>query len=71
MKDSEKELYEELQCMENKGITLWLGGKRSDPSHITKALCVREDARRGFYMRDYVYDGETLKELRFDRVVNC
>ena len=59
------QLFVELQEIEQRGITLWLEGLPSNSFGITDAVFVNEN---DLYMRDYIYDKEVLKELRFDKV---
>ena len=61
------QFFAELQKIEQKGIGLWLEGLPSDSLGIANAIFVNED---NAYMRDYIYDEEVLKELRFDKVHN-
>lgn len=63
--EGKTQLFKELQNIEQKGIGLWLEGLPSDSLGIADAVFVNEDHT---YMRDYVYDEEVLKELRFDKV---
>ena len=56
----------ELENIQNRGITIFLDGRPSDPLYVTDAVCVKE---KGEFMRDYVTDEEGVwTELRFDRV---
>ncbi|MCC8141423.1 MAG: hypothetical protein LIO56_02670 [Lachnospiraceae bacterium] len=58
-------LMAELQNYEQHGITIWLEGSPSSPGRVYDAIRVRE----GFsFMRDYVFEEEELREVRFDRV---
>lgn len=59
------QLLLELQKIEQEGVGLWLEGLPSDSLEISNAVFVNED---NAYMRDYIYDREVLKELRFDRI---
>lgn len=59
------QLFSELQKIEQEGVGLWLEGLPSDSLEISNAVFVNED---NAYMRDYIYDREVLKELRFDRI---
>lgn len=59
------QLLSELQKIEQEGVGLWLEGLPSDSLEISNAVFVNED---NAYMRDYIYDREVLKELRFDRI---
>lgn len=56
----------ELQSIENRGITIWLEGLKSNSRNVTDAMSVNENDS---YMRDYVFDNGRLKQLRFDKVV--
>lgn len=62
------QLFVELQEIEQRGITLWLEGLKSNSFGITDAVFVNEE---NSYMRDYIYDEGVLKELRFDKINNC
>lgn len=64
-KEHLEKLYLELSSLENRGITIWLEGSKSDSEHVTKELCVNEE---NFYMRDYVFDEGVLKEVHFDKI---
>lgn len=55
----------ELQSIENRGITIWLEGLKSNSRNVTDAMSVNE---KDSYMRDYVFDDGRLKQLRFDKV---
>ena len=59
------QLLLELQKIEQEGVGLWLEGLPSDSLEISNAVFVNED---NAYMRDYIYDREVLKEVRFDRI---
>ena len=59
------QLFVELQEIEKRGITLWMEGNLSNSGRIADAIFVNESEA---YMRDYIYDKEVLKELRFDKV---
>lgn len=59
------QLLLELQKIEQEGVGLWLEGVPSDSLEISNAVFVNEE---NAYMRDYIYDREVLKELRFDRI---
>ncbi len=59
------QLFVELQEIEQRGITLWLEGLKSNSVRITDAVFVNEE---DMYMRDYIYDEGVLKELRFDKI---
>lgn len=59
------QLLTELQKIEQEGIGLWLEGSPSNSLGIANAIFVNEE---NAYMRDYVYDEEVLKELRFDKI---
>lgn len=59
------QLFSELQKIEQEGVGLWLEGLPSDSLKISNAVFVNEE---NAYMRDYIYDREVLKELRFDRI---
>lgn len=59
------QLFSELQKIEREGIGLWLEGSPSDSLDIANAIYVNEE---NAYMRDYIYDEEVLKELRFDKI---
>lgn len=63
--EGKMQLVTELQKIEQEGIGLWLEGIPSDSLGIANAIFVNED---NAYMRDYIYDEEVLKELRFDKV---
>lgn len=62
-----KELFIELESIQERGITIFLEGRQSTPKNVSDTLCVREASS---YMRDYVYDEGVLKELHFDKVQN-
>ncbi len=62
-----KQLFIELQNIQERGISIFLEGKKSTPEAVSDILCVQEDSS---YMRDYVYDQGVLKELWFDKVQN-
>ena len=65
---NEKELnslYIELQSIENRGITIWLADEICSSFEIVHEVMLHEECT---YMRDYVFDGERLKELHYDRV---
>ena len=64
-KEHLEKLYLELASLENRGITIWLEGLKSDSEHVTKELCVNEE---NSYMRDYVFDEGVLKEIHFDKI---
>ncbi|MCR5467608.1 MAG: hypothetical protein K6F37_01495 [Lachnospiraceae bacterium] len=70
MKSIETELLEELQQIEESGTSLWLEGKKSNSRDIVKVVCLKDSHQSKCYMRDYVYDGKQLKELRFDAINN-
>lgn len=57
----------ELQSIEDRGITIWLEGFKSNSRSVTDAMSVNE---QGSYMRDYVFDNGRLQQLRFDKVTN-
>lgn len=59
------QLFSELQKIEQEGVGLWLEGLPSDSLEISNAVFINEE---NAYMRDYIYDREVLKELRFDRI---
>lgn len=63
--EGKEQLFTELQKIERKGVGLWLEGLPSDSLGIANAIFVNEEDA---YMRDYVYEEEVLKELRFDKV---
>ncbi|MDR2547852.1 MAG: hypothetical protein LBC96_10220 [Lachnospiraceae bacterium] len=55
-----------LQSFSDRGITLYLNGKESNPVEIAECF-VNEDT---MYMPDYVIDETgTIREVRYDRVV--
>ena len=52
MVEKTEKLYMELSALENRGVTIWLEGTKSDST----------------YMRDYVFEEGRLKEVHFDKV---
>ncbi|SDB01684.1 hypothetical protein [Eubacterium oxidoreducens] len=58
-----KELEVELKDYENHGVIIRLSGRLITAHNISKHLCVKDG---GEYMRDYVFEGGKLKEIRFD-----
>lgn len=58
-------LYLELASLEDRGITIWLEGERSNPKDVASQLCVHEERT---YMRDYIFDEGVLTEVHFDKV---
>ncbi len=64
-KEQLEKLYLELSSLENRGITIWMEGSKSDSGHVANQLYINEE---NSYMRDYVFDEGVLKELRFDRI---
>jgi hypothetical protein len=63
-----KSLFCELKVMADKGVTLLMDGRRSSPGFIAQKASLSN--RYYSYMRDYVFIGGVLKELRFDKVRN-
>ncbi|MCR5666711.1 MAG: hypothetical protein K6G01_07745 [Eubacterium sp.] len=59
------ELEVELRDYENHGVVIRLGGCEITSQSIAQKLSVQD---QGEYMRDYVFEGGTLKEIRFDRI---
>lgn len=59
------QLTEELQEIESNGISLWLEGRLSNSNQIAETICVNE---ANAYMRDYIYKGGILTEVRFDKI---
>lgn len=60
-----EKLYLELSSLEDRGITIWLEGSKSDSEHVAKELCIHEETT---YMRDYVFDEGVLREIHFDKI---
>lgn len=65
METGRQPLLVELQNYERQGISIWLEGRRSCSEQVTDAVYVREDIS---YMRDYVFRGGHLYEIRFDKI---
>ena len=64
-KEHMEELYWELSSLEDRGISIWLEGSKSNPEYVAKELCIHED---NTYMRDYVFDEGVLQEIHFDKI---
>lgn len=61
-----EKFLEELKEYENKGVSIWLEGQKSNPYKVVETCVVREESH---YMRDYVSnDAGKLIELHFDKV---
>ncbi len=60
-----EKLFLELSSLEDRGITIWLNGIKSDSKNAVSQLCVNEECT---YMRDYVIDEGVIKELHFDKI---
>lgn len=60
-----EKLYLELSSFEDRGITIWFEGSKSNPEHVAKELCIHEE---NTYMRDYVFDEGVLREIHFDKI---
>ena len=63
-----RRLYFELKTISDKGVPILIDGRRSSPGFVASraSACTRHFS----YMRDYIFVGGVLKELRFDRVRN-
>ncbi len=58
----------ELECIQNRGITIFLEGMPSNPLTVTNVLYVNDNFN---FMRDYVTDERGVwTELRFDKIEN-
>ncbi len=67
-KHSRKKLQKELEQYEDRGISLFLEGKRSTPKTIAKACQIADG---GGYMRDYEEDEKgQIAVVNFDYVPN-
>lgn len=62
-----KNLYLELSTLEDRGITIWLEGYKSNSKTVASQLSINE---QNTYMRDYIFDKGVLKELHFDKIDN-
>lgn len=64
--DDCKELYNELEDYEKKGVSIMIDGAKASPLQIVTAHMVKEE---GSYMRDYVLDDRGhIKTLMFVNV---
>ena len=69
-KNQERIYLEGLKRYSDRGIPIYIDGKRSTEADWHKIFEIHEDG--GFYMGDYVgADEGCLREIRFDRVYLC
>lgn len=60
-----KKLYLELASLEDRGITIWLEGTKSNSQNVASQLSISEE---NTYMRDYIFNEGVLKEIHFDKI---
>lgn len=60
-----KKLYLELASLEDRGITIWLEGAKSNSQNVASQLSISEE---NTYMRDYIFNEGVLKEIHFDKI---
>ena len=58
-------LYLELASLEDQGITIWLEGCPSNSEHVASQINIHDE---NLYMRDYIFEGGSLKEVHFNKV---
>ena len=64
----ERNLFAELKSVCEKGVLLYMDGRRSTPRYVAAKASV--SGGKYSYMRDYIFVCGMLKEIRFDRVRN-
>ena len=60
------EIQLELEGLERQGVIICLGEFAENCRNVISRMNVRENNE---YMRDYIFEGGVLRELRFDRVM--